>query len=215
MYISPAIQRTIHYLIRACEGRGEKLGQGPTPKPCAFSFSCIIDVLFKTRSNLFLPVVTRGTYGLRWGCGDGPLLPLSPSLVLGNGREAPLIFESGYRVVPSDTVARAQIFIYVQKGVGRHNDGIGTNSQARTEVIAIFLRRKIAKQKQCTLKHMNTTTYGSNSIFSFIRHYLEVSNLNCPSSWQQCAVRHSLASQAVGRSTERPSFAAENPFAFI
>jgi hypothetical protein len=29
--------------------------------------------------------------------GDRTFLPLSPSLVLGNEREAPLIFESGYR----------------------------------------------------------------------------------------------------------------------
>lgn len=57
-------------------------------------------------------------------------------------------------------------------------------------------------------------TGGPNS--SWV-NYLYASNFNCSSSsWQQCAVRHSWpAKRSVGRSTERPSFAAENPFAFV
>jgi hypothetical protein len=56
----------------------------------------------------------KGNVGLR---GDGTLLPLSPTPILGNRREAPLIFESGYIAVPGDMAARA--YTICIRGMGR------------------------------------------------------------------------------------------------
>jgi len=44
--------------------------------------------------------------------GDRTFLPPSPSLVLGNEREAPLIFESGYRAGAIWPRARGYIYTY-------------------------------------------------------------------------------------------------------
>jgi hypothetical protein len=73
--------------------------------------------------------------------GDRTFLPLSPSLVLGNEREAPLIFESGYRAGAIWPRACIYIYIYTHTHTHTYINGVSRNTmRGKVQILWCKLR---------------------------------------------------------------------------